>query len=81
MLNVCDICMQNQCGSLRILHGYAAELKWQLEAIGPGLALQRNASDDNCSEASSIYTSSCSDDECDAVTGCKTFTIVKDRQI
>ena len=36
-----------------------------------------NASDDSCSEASSIYTSSSSDDECDAVTGCKIFTNCK----
>lgn len=43
-----------------------------------------NTSDDNCSEASSIYTSysnSSSDDECmeegDGGTGCKTYTLVK----
>ena len=35
----CAMCTQNQRGSLRILHWYAAELKWQLEATGPRLAL------------------------------------------
>ena len=30
---------QNQRGALQILHRYAAELKWRLEATGPKLAL------------------------------------------